>query len=385
MIKKTKDDTVSEEYEDSKTGSQTGFDDTQYQDDGDTYQDSTVQEEEETPKAKNVKTKNMILFAVFGLACAGILYKVVPLYLGGSSEQTPPAALAPVAQAPQPAETPVPEQQAPVQAPVAPVAQEPAATLPVQQENTVPNLGATPAPQVPVNTAPQVPVNTAEQPPALGGQTNEVPKPSLGNESLPVLANTDAPKATAVVDNETKESIDRLIDRVGAMDDTVQNVNDTMNSVKDMVKTHTDEISSLDVRVTKLEDAMKAQQEKMAALEEAKKEAAKPAVKPVVKKKATVKKSTRSASKNSVHIVSSDAPRKAVRSSSSSSSHKSVSSNGSHGYTIQAVLPGRAWVKNPNGTTSTYSIGDTLPTGNKVGKIDPDGGVFDSTGKRWPN
>lgn len=56
-----------------------------------------------------------------------------------------------------------------------------------------------------------------------------------------------------------------------------------------------------------------------------------------------------------------------------------------NGYTVKAILPGRAWVQSTDGTTSTYGVGDTLPDGRRISKIDPDAGVIDNHGHRWPN
>lgn len=407
MIKKNKRN--EEELEDSQGSS------TQYEDDSDTQytsneaseetnQDSTVEEsdDDEAKKAneKSVKRKNLILYTVVGIALAGLAYKGYDMYFGSNNtnpqpqqQVTAPVAVQPPVEAPKPVEPPVPVAPPvqPEQQPVAPVTNENSAPVPTpaQTEGQIPNLGG--GASVPVT--PTAPINTAEQPPALNGNVGN-PELNLGQNNPPPvnvnpvnpMVSQDAPKET--IDSSTKDSIDKLIDRIDSMDDSFSKINETMDSVKEMVSTHDTKINSLDERVTKLEDAIKSHETKLADLQENKmdKVKAKPAnVKPVVKKKSTVKKST-SSHRNSVSLVG-DREDRVVRKSSSSHTTKSKASSGgsSYGYSIQAVLPGRAWVKNPNGTTSTYSTGDVLPNGNKVGKIDPDGGVFDSTGKKWPN
>lgn len=402
MIKKNKRN--EEELEDSQGSS------TQYEEDSDTQytsneateeetnQDSTVEEsdDDEAKRAneKSVKRKNLILYTVVGIALAGLAYKGYDMYFGSNNTQpqqqvTAPVAVQPPVEAPKPVEPPVPVAP-PVQQqqPVAPTTAETPTPVPAQTEGQIPNLGG----ETSIPVAPTAPVNTAEQPPALNGNMSN-PELNLGQSNPPVNVNPvnpmvpqESPKGT--IDSSTKDSIDKLIDRIDSMDDSFSKINETMDSVKEMVSTHDTKINSLDERVTKLEDAIKAHETKLADLQENKmdKVKAKPAsVKPVVKKKSTVKKST-SSNRNSVSLVG-DREDRVVRKSSSSHTTKPKATSGgnSYGYSIQAVLPGRAWVKNPNGTTSTYSTGDVLPNGNKVGKIDPDGGVFDSTGKRWPN
>lgn len=244
-----------------------------------------------------------------------------------------------------PVEQPVPVQQVAPEVPPAPV-QEP---VPVAQENNpmAPVAPATPTEVAPLPVEPVSPVETSQ--------------PAFSESSM--------------------NSIDKLIDRIDSME---ENINETMNSVKDMV---TEQKGKVEKNTVDIKDL----QERVALLEKQKTvvQETKPVVKKAVSsKKATVKKSYKP--KNSVRLVSDDSygDRVGARSSSSksvrSSSHK-ASSTAPSGYTLQAVLPGRAWVKKSDGTTVTYSVGDTLPNGNKVGKIDPDGGIFDSSNKSWLN
>jgi len=244
-----------------------------------------------------------------------------------------------------PVEQPVPVQQVAPEVPPAPVQE----SVPVAQENNpmAPVAPATPTEVAPLPVEPVSPVENSQ--------------PALSESSM--------------------NSIDKLIDRIDSME---ENINETMNSVKDMV---TEQKGKVEKNTVDIKDL----QERVALLEKQKTvvQETKPVVKKAVSsKKATVKKSYKP--KNSVRLVSDDSygDRVGARSSSSksvrSSSHK-ASSTAPSGYTLQAVLPGRAWVKKSDGTTVTYSVGDTLPNGNKVGKIDPDGGIFDSSNKSWLN
>lgn len=49
-------------------------------------------------------------------------------------------------------------------------------------------------------------------------------------------------------------------------------------------------------------------------------------------------------------------------------------SSDGRGYSLQAVIPGRIWIKGPDGNSQTFERGETLPDGSKVLKIDPDRG-----------
>ena len=52
-------------------------------------------------------------------------------------------------------------------------------------------------------------------------------------------------------------------------------------------------------------------------------------------------------------------------------------------YTVQAIIPGRAWLKSENGDTVTVAEGDTLKGLGRVVKINPYDGVVDiSVGNR---
>lgn len=46
-------------------------------------------------------------------------------------------------------------------------------------------------------------------------------------------------------------------------------------------------------------------------------------------------------------------------------------------YTVQAIIPGRAWLKSETGETVTVAEGDVLKNYGRVTKIDPYDGVVD--------
>lgn len=50
-------------------------------------------------------------------------------------------------------------------------------------------------------------------------------------------------------------------------------------------------------------------------------------------------------------------------------------------YLLKSIMVGRVWIELPNGAIESFGIGDYLPNGNRIGNIDPDTGVFDTTGK----
>lgn len=362
-------------------------------------------EEEREPgeKAKKKGVGNAILYMVVAALLLVGGYKGYQMFVvNSSSNQQPQPNAAPVT----PAQQPPSEQQ--LQAPatqqqVAPV-QQPQVSAPSQNgPEVLPNVGkagnAPTVEQPPVSQSQveqSVPVQpTVEQVPAQSPvQQSPVQSPVEqspvvpADPNSPIVSHSSSIPSSGEVNEEQKAAIDKLVERVDGMEDSVTNVNNTVNSVKDMVTDNTGKISSLDARVTKLEESLKSQQDILAAAAAAKVTEKKATVKPVVKKKAVSGTSRKShATRNSVQIMSDEdrvVSKRKVSKSAHSSSSASSSSRGSYGYDIQAVLPGRAWVKNPNGTTTTYSVGDMLPNGNKVGKIDPDGGIVDSVGRSWP-
>ena len=49
---------------------------------------------------------------------------------------------------------------------------------------------------------------------------------------------------------------------------------------------------------------------------------------------------------------------------------------------VRAIQPGRAWIKNGNGSFSSYAEGDVLPNGKKAERIDPEKGII-AGGSAW--
>jgi len=372
---------------------------------------TVIESEEEREPGEKTKKKgvgNAILYMVVAVLLGVGLYKGYQMFVANPSsnqpQQTNAAPVTPAKQQPpseQQLQAPATQQQvAPVQQQVSVPSQNGPEALPnVGKAGNTPTVEQPPVSQSPVEQS--VPVQSpveqvpAQSPVQQSPVQSQVPVQSPVEQSPVVSADPNSPivsKSTTLpvseeVNEEQKAAIDKLVERVDGMEDSVTNVNNTVNSVKDMVTDNTGKISSLDARVTKLEESLKSQQDNLAAAA-AKVAEKKTTVKPVVKKKAvsgTTRKSH--ATRNSVQIMSDEdrvVSKRKVSKSSHSGSSAASSSRGSYGYDIQAVLPGRAWVKNPNGTTTTYSVGDMLPNGNKVGKIDPDGGIVDSVGRSWP-
>lgn len=282
----------------------------------------------------------------------------------------------------QPVQQPKPVEVQPVEPP------KPVEAVKVQEgPDVLPDLGSKVEPNVvPVEQPVQVQQATPEVPPAPVVQENNpmapvAPATPTEVAPLPVEPVSPVEASQPTLSESSMNSIDKLIDRIDSME---ENINETMNSVKDMVTEQKGKVEKNTVDIKDLQERVALLEKQRTVVQETK-----PVVKKAVSsKKATVKKAYKP--KNSVRLVSDDSygDRVGVRSSSNksvrSSSHK-TSSAAPSGYTLQAVLPGRAWVKKSDGTTVTYSVGDTLPNGNKVGKIDPDGGIFDSSNKSWLN
>lgn len=275
--------------------------------------------------------------------------------------------------------------------------------------NALPDLGA---PVTPVNqgvSSPAAPVqnpaieaNTQAAGPVVNGQVPVSPvvqesKPAdnpLANAqtqapetvvNTPVSVDTQTPAMNSDSVNKITQSIDRLIDRMDGFEDNLDKIAKSVDEAKDSNTEQDKKIADLENRVSKLEEAAK----NAPVVAPVVKEAAKSnVVKKSAVKKQAVKKVVRKKhhEQNSVVLISdgSDYGSRPVR--QKSVAHKSVShvsSRAGTGYELQAIVPGKAWVKRPNGTTAVYGIGDTLPNGNKVGKIDPNTGLYDSAGKIW--
>lgn len=256
-------------------------------------------------------------------------------------------------------------------------------------ENKVPESASVATPsQTPTPTPTEA--TTPEVAPDLG-QADVKPMPSVGqnvtqnnvthSETTPVISNENA--------GELNKSIQALIVKMDGLSTSLESLNNMIGDTNDRIDKTNTNVDNLSKRVDKLEDMLNNKSSVAAVAGAAKDDCDnKKVTKPVVKKssKGVVKKKKSSGVSNtrynSVEIIDEDAPRshrKAYVAPKKSSSTASSRLGG--GYTLQSVVTDRAWVKHPNGTTSTYGIGDRLPNGKIVGSIDPDNGVYDTNGK----
>lgn len=258
---------------------------------------------------------------------------------------------------------------------------------------------ATPEVKAPESTSVQTPVTPAEKTPAEPvapvtqdvapdlGHSEVQPMPSVGqnvtsnsavhNDTTPAISNSSA--------GELNKSIQALIVKMDGLSTSIESLNNMIGDTNDRIDKTNTNVDNLSKRVDKLEDMLK---NKPAVAAAGKDDCDNKATKPVVKKssKAVVKKKRSSnvsshSRYNSVEIIDEDAPRSHRKAYVAPKKASTASSRLGGGYTLQSVVTDRAWVKHPNGTTSTYGIGDRLPNGKIVGSIDPDNGVYDTNGK----
>lgn len=272
-------------------------------------------------------------------------------------------------------------------APVSPVNQG-VNTPPTVQPPVVENQSTQPVVNNQIPTTPGVAENQSSENPFANAQTQapqeSVSAPAIKNDVVqsPVVNNAPVVDSDGVA--KITQSIDRLIDRMDGFEDSIDKI---ANSVDDLKKSDTSQdqkIADLESRVSKLEEAAK-NTTVVPVVKEVKKEAV---VKKSTAKKQAVKKVVRKRhhEANSVILISDGSDYGRPVESKRAVTHKSVShvsSRAGSGYELQAIVSGKAWVKRPNGTTAVYGIGDILPNGNKVGKIDPNTGLYDSAGKLW--
>lgn len=259
--------------------------------------------------------------------------------------------------------------------------------------NDNPNVGSlgddAPSIAPDVSKAPNIqdPVIGSSTSPDLGN--NDVaPMPSVGQNVTPaqVPVKTETPPVSNSSAEMLNNSIQALIVKMDGLSTSIESVNNMIGDTNDRIDKTNTKVDELEKRIDKLEGASKNDKALLSTKSDDKNVTA---TKPVVKKasKAVVKKkrvshAATSSRYNSVEIIDEDASRTYRKSYSAPKKSASVSNARlGGGYTLQSVVTDRAWVKHPNGTTSTYGVGDRLPNGHTVGSIDPDNGVYDTNGK----
>lgn len=254
-------------------------------------------------------------------------------------------------------------------------------TPPAATVNPTPDSSSVPTPVAPVteDVAPDLGHNDVQPMPSVG--QNVTP-----NQAVEPLENKPAIPTDSA--GQLNQSIQALIVKMDGLSTSIESLNNMIGDTNDRIDKTNTNVDNIGKRVDKLEELLKGGKPAVVAAAtkencDCKKVATKPvvkkAVKPVVKKKKSTGVSN--ARYNSVEIIDEDAPRSHRKAYVAPKKASTTSSRLGGGYTLQSVVTDRAWVKHPNGTTSTYGIGDRLPNGKIVGSIDPDNGVYDTNGK----
>lgn len=313
-----------------------------------------------TKKAVN---SNMLIIGGVGLAAVALIgFK----FMGGGAQQ-PQADMAQPVQQVQPMEQPA--------APTEPVAQ-PVAPTPVEQAATPATPDTSAAAQYLSTTNPLAPKTDKVE----AAVTPETTTPVVTPEPTPVVA----PVVTPVQETQPVVAATPKVDVTTNPNVVASNASQSglTNELKSLFEKQTQEIKgaveNVGNRVEKLEQSMAKQEstnrsieERLTSLESGKvavikpvKEAsdsdtvkAKPkAKKPVVKSKRVVKKVVKK-EHTSVLIDKSDSSDVKVE-----ASYPSVE--------IYSVFGDRIWTKNKDGSLSTYTVGEKLPSGEVIKKID---------------
>lgn len=261
-----------------------------------------------------------------------------------------------------------------------------------QPSATAPDLSAAPATtQTPATTQDEAAATESSTPDLSGTApaTDVAPLPPVGQQSSTAPVQSPAPVAISQGNtDDLNSSIKTLIQKMDGLSGSIESLNNMIGDTNDRIDKTNTNVDNLTKRVDKLEELLKDGKPVVAAkaASEAPK-AVKKSVAPVKKTKAVVKKKRSSgvsnAHYNSVEIIDEDASYRPVKHTYKAKKTSSASSSArlGGGYKLQSVISDRIWVKHPNGTTSTYGVGDRLPNGHTVGTIDPDNGVFDTNGK----
>lgn len=309
--------------------------------------DEAAAAEEEQLAAEKARKDKSFKMKVIGVAAillsAGGVYKYVlaPAKTGAPTQSSfaqgpAPAASAPTMQAP------------PIQAP-SPAPQETLAQAPV---------GAPPMDQL---AAPQMPQQALQSPPAESGSPTAV-QPSAAQGAAPSDAFPAAPAMPVrAAATGSPEGFGRGIDEIGKKIDDLKAMFTKFDDMK--IDEHFDKIEA---RLAALEGKRPGVAANSA---EAKPAAARHrSAKASAQRKARVSK----AAKSKVSPISESDDLLFSRSAEGQPSAKKDSDG--RGYSLQAVIPGRIWIKGPDGNSQTFERGETLPDGVKILKIDPDRG-----------
>lgn len=297
---------------------------------------------------KDKKFKMMLIGVAAVLLSAGGVYKYVlaPAKTGSPTQSSfaqgqAPAASAPTMQAP--------TMQAPGQTP-SPAPQDALVQVPT---------GAPPGDQL---AAPQMPQQAIQSPPAeQASPTAVIVQAPAANVAAPSDAfPAPATPARAAVAG-TSEGFGRGIDEIGKKIDDLKAMFTKFDDMK------------IDEHFEKIEARLAALEGKRPGVASNSTEA-KPAASRHRAAKVSAQRKARAskAAKSKVSPISESDDLLFSRSAEGQPSVKKESDG--RGYSLQAVIPGRIWIKGPDGNSQTFERGETLPDGVKILKIDPDRG-----------
>lgn len=380
------------------------------------------------PVAATGGKSNMMLFIAAGIAAVGAIAYIVVIK-GGMLDGGQPAPVQPQAQvAPaipsQPVTPPVDTNapQLPGATPAVPPIDASTPAVPeLPQAPQLPGTPAIPVPPVVDATAPVVPpappvdasVPTAPVIPEVKVEVPAVTAPSA-NTSVPSLPAVKidnlkaiSVKPSAVVGSESSASI-MLAEELKSMFERqtsefkteLTDVSTRVGAIESAVTEQKDINKKVEERLVKLEngavvpagksklEAIKIKSAKQAEENKAEESASKEEEKPVVKQKyskkkevakkvkpTTTKKEVKTTSvkeevKDDSLLIDKSEPSTPV--SVKKSKEKEVVKVNMPKIEVHSIYGGRAWVKNADGSLATYEVGDTLPTGEKIKKVNDD-------------
>lgn len=216
--------------------------------------------------------------------------------------------------------------------------------------------------------APVAPLAPETQPNHVNQPVNQAgPAPVSAAVVAPISApNTNLATTPA---GSNKESIEWVL---GEMSKKMDAMNETLKNF-DGVKIE-NRLQTLEERIAALEGGRKAPKAVTKAVEKA------PAVAsnangeaaPAEKKVTHVRRVARQQSKPAVEKADNSTLFTKASASSESVGVESTTVRTSREFVLQSVIPGRLWIKLPDGTSRTFGSGETLPDGSKVVKIEAD-------------
>lgn len=236
---------------------------------------------------------------------------------------------------------------------------------------SVPNSTVSEQPNLPVEDSAKQ--STPDLNNGSSTDTDIAPIAPIGSGST-VPTTTSTPSLSAEDSENLNDSIKLLIKKMDGLSDSMNGLNETVKNTNTRIDNTDKKVDDLTKRVEKLES-------KLVDGATVKSDSAPVVKKSTVKRSPIVKHKRSSTSYNSVELSNGSHKRTVVRKTYTPKKVSEASSRLGGGYTLQSVVTDRAWIKRSDGTMATYGIGDRMPNGKVIGSIDPDNGVFDTTGK----